>query len=251
MSSPLPTAGSPGSRRIAWWAIAPALIVIAGSTGASHHDEVRRTLLAAALSGVAGLAAPITPIRPRAAVLVNGAAVGAYFGFGLANGPIFLSVPLVVVLAAQRARPRVLLAAIVPALVMILAGLAVRSWLHDASVPVSFWQGFGTVALALSAGMLSWWTTERRAGHLQTAQRAAAEERLRMAQDLHDGVGHGLAVISMHAGVALHVLDKIASPSGSSSGTADNPQAQLRQSLLVIRDTGRESVTVVPRKEFP
>ena len=34
------------------------------------------------------------------------------------------------------------------------------------------------------------------------------EERLRMAQDLHDGVGHGLAVIAMQAGVALHVLDR-------------------------------------------
>ena len=40
------------------------------------------------------------------------------------------------------------------------------------------------------------------------AQRAATEERLRMAQDLHDGVGHGLAVIAMQAGVALHVLDE-------------------------------------------
>ena len=29
-----------------------------------------------------------------------------------------------------------------------------------------------------------------------------------MAQDVHDGVGHGLAVIAMQAGVAAHVLDR-------------------------------------------
>ena len=29
-----------------------------------------------------------------------------------------------------------------------------------------------------------------------------------MAQELHDGVGHGLAVIAMQAGVGLHVLDR-------------------------------------------
>jgi signal transduction histidine kinase len=49
-----------------------------------------------------------------------------------------------------------------------------------------------------------------------------------MAQDLHDGVGHGLAVIAMQAGVALHVLDR-------------DPGA-ARRSLEAIRDTSRESL---------
>ena len=33
-----------------------------------------------------------------------------------------------------------------------------------------------------------------------------------MAQELHDGVGHGLAVIAMQAGVGLHVLDQDPAP---------------------------------------
>jgi signal transduction histidine kinase len=49
-----------------------------------------------------------------------------------------------------------------------------------------------------------------------------------MAQDLHDGVGHGLAVIAMQAGVALHVLDR--------------DPAKARDSLLAIRETSRESL---------
>ena len=43
-----------------------------------------------------------------------------------------------------------------------------------------------------------------------------------MAQDLHDGVGHGLAVIAMQAGAALHVLDK--------------DPAKARENLEAIRD---------------
>jgi signal transduction histidine kinase len=49
-----------------------------------------------------------------------------------------------------------------------------------------------------------------------------------MAQDLHDGVGHGLAVIAMQAGAALHVLD--------------SDPARARASLEAIRATSKESL---------
>src|SRR6266508_1269038 len=42
----------------------------------------------------------------------------------------------------------------------------------------------------------------------EEARRRAYEERLRIARDVHDVVGHGLAVINMQAGVALHVLGR-------------------------------------------
>ena len=46
------------------------------------------------------------------------------------------------------------------------------------------------------------------AARVEIARRAVSEERLAMAQDVHDGVGHSLAVIAMQAGVAAHVLDR-------------------------------------------
>ena len=215
------------------------LIVVGGSVGAAHPGTHGRLLQVAVLSGFAGLAVMTAVFRPRLSVLINGLAVGLYFGLGLVNGPVFLTVPLVAVLASQRARPRPLLTVLVPALVFVLAGLTVRSAVHGVSASVTFWQGCGVIALALAACVLGWWLTDRRTGRRAQAQRTATEERLRMAQDLHDGVGHGLAVISMHAAVALHVLDKSA---GGRADPVDGLEAQLRQSLEVIRDTGRESL---------
>ena len=52
-----------------------------------------------------------------------------------------------------------------------------------------------------------------------------------MAADLHDGVGHGLALIAMQAGAALHVLDR--------------DPAAVRANLEAIRDTSRESLDLL------
>jgi signal transduction histidine kinase len=58
-------------------------------------------------------------------------------------------------------------------------------------------------------------------------RRQVYEERLRIAQEVHDVVGHGLAMISINAGVALHILAK-----------QESPQPQLEATLRAIRQAG-------------
>jgi signal transduction histidine kinase len=45
-------------------------------------------------------------------------------------------------------------------------------------------------------------------GREEEAARRVAEERLRIARDLHDGVAHAMATINVQAGAAAHVLDR-------------------------------------------
>ncbi len=62
----------------------------------------------------------------------------------------------------------------------------------------------------------------------QQTRFAVTEERLRIARELHDIVGHSLGVIAMQAGLGAHVLDR-------------QPE-QARRSLQVIADTSRGSL---------
>jgi signal transduction histidine kinase len=102
----------------------------------------------------------------------------------------------------------------------------------DGAVGQLFWQALvwgAIVAAAVVVGAAMRVRRESVAGvRSEQARRVASEERLRMAQDLHDSIGHGLAVIAMQAGVALHVLDR-------------HPD-EARRAIEAVRATSRESL---------
>ena len=60
----------------------------------------------------------------------------------------------------------------------------------------------------------------------EEARRRVAEERLRIAQDLHDSVAHTMATINVQAGVAAHVIDR-------------HPD-RARDALVVVQQASRE-----------
>jgi len=62
----------------------------------------------------------------------------------------------------------------------------------------------------------------------EETHRRASEERLRIARELHDVLGHNISLISVQAGVALHLMDK-------------QPE-QARVALAVIKDASKEAL---------
>jgi signal transduction histidine kinase len=69
---------------------------------------------------------------------------------------------------------------------------------------------------------------ERRRRRVEAEQQRARDERVRIARELHDSVAHGMSLISLQAGVALHL-------------GAELPE-QTRRSLTDIRDTSRDAL---------
>jgi signal transduction histidine kinase len=74
---------------------------------------------------------------------------------------------------------------------------------------------------------------ERAEAERQGAARVLAEERLRIAQELHDVVAHSMSIIAVQAGVGAHVLD-------------DRPE-QARAVLETISATSRGTLTEMRR----
>ena len=82
---------------------------------------------------------------------------------------------------------------------------------------------------------------ERAEAEHQAAARVLAEERLRIAQELHDVVAHSMSVIAVQAGVGAHVLDERPEQARAAleaiSATSRGTLTELRRLLGVLRDS--------------
>ena len=76
----------------------------------------------------------------------------------------------------------------------------------------------------------------------QDARRRVAEERLRIARDLHDSVGHHLALISVQSDVAARAIDSDAAASREAmqhvKSASRKALAELRDTVSLLRDPG-------------
>jgi signal transduction histidine kinase len=207
--------------RVHWWVLLLLAVTLAGTFGRFHDDPKPG---AGILAGLAVLALLARRQRPELTWLGNAAAVICYFALDYGDGPVYLSVFASAYALTSRWEPRRWWPYSFAALAVV-GALASRwsevSW--SMAGRLTWFVAVLSAAAAIGAAMRTRTETRR-----EQARRQATEERLRMAHDLHDGVGHGLAVIAMQAGVALHVLER--------------DPAKARESLLAIRETSRESL---------
>lgn len=205
------------------WVVPVAVLCSVG--GAVTADSAA---LAAVLGAVAGLLLLAWRAMPAATVVAIGVVICGYFSAGLPDGPIWVPLLLGSFLAGLRLPERRWAVPVGVAVLFVAIGSSVRVLAWDVAWQQSLGQAVGGLALGLAAALLGSLIRSRTERERERAARVATEEQLAMARDLHDGVGHGLAVIAMQAGVALHVLDR--------------DPAAVRRSLEAIRDTSRESL---------
>lgn len=167
-------------------------------------DDVPPDALAAVLVGVAAVALVLRRLRPRWTLVVATAATATYLTLGYPYGPILVSFAVAVFSVARHRPTREAGLWSGAALVALLVHLAPH--LPDGSaiagvVPAAAW-----VALPFSIGLARRLAADARArARADADERLVDAERLRLAQEVHDVVGHGLAAIQMQADIALHV----------------------------------------------
>ncbi|MEU0003097.1 sensor histidine kinase [Streptomyces sp. NPDC006314] len=93
-------------------------------------------------------------------------------------------------------------------------------------------------------------TRRLRAEQAEQARRAVAEERGRIARELHDVVAHHMSVISVHAGLARFVFDsdpaKARGALGTIADTSGEALEELRRMLQVLREEDPEAPARAP-----
>ncbi|HLO31470.1 MAG TPA: histidine kinase [Anaerolineales bacterium] len=226
---------------IGWWQdshwradVAVALIVgaveIVGTHFAGQNQPDHRALDAVAFALLAAGAAALVFRRQYPGwvlIFVNGITL-LYLLLDYPKGPIFLTTIIAFITAVMQGR-RLIAWAVLAAEFVLFPWLPY--FLGNEPAPTS-------TALLVIAGWLLVLATVTELAHLrqqrimrtraEEARRRAGEERLRIARELHDVLGHHISLISVQANVALHLMDK-------------QPE-QARVALSVIKDAGRDAL---------
>jgi signal transduction histidine kinase len=236
------------------------VLALAGTSTSIEHLGVDglappvRTLAAAALA--AAIFLPVTlrrrkPVAAFCALLLLGiASVGAGRVTTLL---VLLAAAYVLYLTTVASSKRTGFAALTLALI-VTAALLIRQALSLYGA-----QGMGgAYVLAAFAMVISWMTgysvRQRRAYTAmlqhQAASSAVAEERLRIARELHDVVAHSMSVIAVQAGYGQYVIDSRPSEArdalGAIQATSRDALEEMRRMLGVLRQQDADGARPAP-----
>jgi signal transduction histidine kinase len=194
-------------------AVAIGLFQLVGSFGAAANQAERSDIdaLAVVLLVVSAVGLGLRGRWPLVAVALTVGVVDLWVALGYAYGPIFLGaiVALVTGVLMGRRRETWLLAAI--GYVGFVVAVLVDPSRHESS----WWPLLGVAAWLIVVLALSELgrqrrdqIVERRRSAALDAERQRDEQRLALAQDLHDVLAHTLSMINVQASVALHLVDE-------------------------------------------
>jgi signal transduction histidine kinase len=228
------------AERNGWWAgplptvvlpLAVAFFTVAGTFRAAQIQPFARPLDAPAVALLLVGAVALVLRRRYPAVVLGVAATAAwvYLALGYPYGPVFLAGLVAMCSAVVSGHRRS--AYVVTGVAF--AGLLVLHLLRFPDQPLPLFGAGGWLSsLAVVIAVCEWWRARRerlaqeRLAREEAERRRGSEERLRIARDLHDSLGHHVSLINVQAGVALHLMD-------------DDPE-QARSALAAIKKSSGE-----------
>jgi signal transduction histidine kinase len=224
-------------------ALALIAVGIIGSPEAAQWQPTARHLDSLGYLMIVGAAAPVLVRRiwTLPALLATTITTMTYLIIGYPYGPIFGSLVVAIYTGAMRlpARPLAIGCAVAVAGLLVHV-LVVAAGPQGASALVGLIPGSAWIVVPFAVGRLVRTGRDSAArSRAETARRYAYEERLRIAQEVHDVVGHGLAAINMQAEIALHVLPKRPEHAQTAlaaiSRTSKEALDELRATLATMR----------------
>lgn len=221
------------------------VVAVAAAWGAlvAHLEPDQEAASALSLAGAAAVALPVLVAQrqPVGALLANCLLVYAYYAVGLPAIGLVLPLAPALFVAARAGHLR--FAAALGGGFLALS-IVFRVLSATEAEPVGTVVGYdGATQLALLCAVLALgdavharrgWSAElahrlRRADEEREAEarRRVEAERLRIARDVHDSLGHAVAVVTLHAAVAAEALD-------------DDDPAAARRAVETIRAVSRD-----------
>ena len=215
-------------------AVVVAAIQVAGTAGAAHSHAATGRPYEPLAWGLLVLSAAGLLLRRRSAVaalVATAVPVWVYLALGYPRGPVYLAVIGALVGALARGQR-------VAAWVALAVGYPMFVWvapLVAGQPPPQPATAVGTAAwLVACAAVVELVKSRReravefRRTRAEESRRRAGEQRMAIARELHDVLAHHISLISVQAGVALHLMD-------------EQPE-QARTALTAIRQASRESL---------
>ena len=215
--------------------IGVALIVFVVIMGTANIEPSAAERSVDALAFVCGVGAALSLLLwrryPVVMVGIVATAIFTYLARSYPPGPALLPGPLSLVLLGFRAKRAIAWTGALVVWAAVMLGLTVGHGRGDRlALAAVGWTLAAVLAGQLLAAHREKIRAERERRNM-AARQAATDERLRIAQDLHDSVAHAMATINVQAGTAAHLLahrpDKL-------------DAAQLQSSLVTIRKASAE-----------
>ncbi|MCU1601380.1 MAG: hypothetical protein JWO22_2089 [Frankiales bacterium] len=194
---------------------------VVGTYGASRAQDHSFPPWAVVLLVAGPLSLPALRRAPWVSLAVSLGAAVTWFALGYPGGPVPTAFVAAVLASTWHGHRR-------------------QAWVAVGAGVVALWAAWvlGTHALGAALGGTAWLVVlvtvaevarVRREAAREARRTRASEERLAIARELHDVLAHSVSLISVHAGVALHLLD--------------SDPAAARTSLETIRDASRDTLT--------